>query len=258
MHCRIPQKIQILKFVAEQGIVSAQNVNRYFFSEDKINVIISTMYQLGLARMWYGNIYGGVWQIGDPKLYQLLRTYYPDLSGLKVRPIPMNLVPHYLEMNRIRAVFEKSGHFDIALWLSERLIQAIPVNQRSNICPVKAPDAVFWLMCKSGGQKKFFIECERHYNSTDKRYREMFETYSRRIDAKEGNVVYFCGSREIQRRLINIASKMSVSDEHLRFQLLEDFYNKYLTPPINREQKIKEEVSQEVVQDAKVEQMQTV
>ena len=77
MQGKIPQKIQILKFVAEQRLVSAQDINRYFFSEDKTDVIISTLYQLGVSRMWYGNIKGGVWQISDPKLYQLLKTYYP-------------------------------------------------------------------------------------------------------------------------------------------------------------------------------------
>ena len=83
MHRRIPQKIQILNFIAEQGIVSAEDVNRYFFSEDKINVIISTLYQFGLARMVYGPIQGGLWQINDSKLYQLLKTYYPNLSRYK-------------------------------------------------------------------------------------------------------------------------------------------------------------------------------
>ena len=152
---RIPQKIQFLRFIAEQGIVSAHCINRYFFKENKIDVIISTLYQLGVTRMWYGGAQGGVWQITDGKLYKLLKTYYSDLGGLTVSRIKgTNLVPHFLEMNRIRTVFEKSGHFDMALWLSERVIRAIPVNQRSDICPAqKPPDAVYWVFKKEGGQR---------------------------------------------------------------------------------------------------------
>ncbi len=228
MHQKIPQKIQFLKFVAEQGVVSAQDINRYFFKEDKIDVIISTLYQLGVSRLWYGKTYGGVWKIGDPKLYKLLKIYYPDLWDLKVsRMTGTNLVPHFLEMNRIRTVFEKSGHFDIALWLSERVIRALPVKQRSDICPAKKPpDAVFWIFKEEGGQKKYFLECERHFNSTERRYVEIFESYERREDAHHGNVVFLCGNKRIQRRLLRIQSRYAIGND-FKFLTLEGFYNKY-------------------------------
>jgi len=222
----IPWKIQFLKFITEQGVVSAQDLNRYFFKENKINVIISTLYQLGLSRIWYGSIPGGVWKISDPKLYKLLKIYYPDLWDLKVRRmIGTNLVSHFLEMNRIRTVFERSGHFDVVLWLSERLIRSMSVKERSNICPTnRPPDAVFWLFEKDGGQKKCFLECERHFNSTEKRYREIFESYFWLDDAKDHNVIFLCGSRKIQRRLMSIQSKMFLRSDNFQFLTLEDFY----------------------------------
>ena len=226
--------------------MSAQDINRYFFNPstslmvDKTDVIISTLYQLGVSRMWYGKAYGGVWKIGDPKLYKLLKIYYPDLWDLKVsRMSGTNLVPHFLEMNRIRTVFEKSGHFDMALWLSERLIRAIPVNQRSDICPAKKPpDAVFWVFKKEGGQKKFFLECERHFNSTEKRYREIFESYFWREDAKDHNVIFLCGNPKIQRRLISIQSKMFLSSDNFQFLTLEGFYRNYEQAVVKPEAKV--------------------
>ncbi len=240
MDKRIPQKIQILKFVAEQGIVSAADVNRYFFTEDKTNVILTTMYQLGLANMWYGNVRGGLWQISDPKLYRLLRAYFPDLSGLKVRHVSVNLAPHYLELNRIRTVFEKSGRFDMVLWMSERLLRAIPVDQRSTICPARVPDAVYWVMKKEGGQKKYFLECERHFNSTQQRYREIFESYFWREDAKDQNVVFLCGDQEVRRRLMAIESKMFLRSGNIRFLTLENFYKEYEGRAVEEAAKVEE------------------
>jgi len=239
MDQKIPQKIQFLRFIAEQGVVSAQDINRYFFKENKMDVIISTLYQLGVSRMWYGKTYGGVWKIGDPKLYKLLRIYYPDLWGLKVsRMAGTTLVPHYLEMNHIRTVFEKSGRFDVALWLSERVIRAMPVKHRSDICPAKKPpDAVYWVFKNEGGQKKYFLECERHYNSTEKRYVEIFESYEQRQDTQNRNVVFLCGNRRIQRRLMQIQSRY-INSDNFQFLTLEGFYKSYEQAVVESEAKV--------------------
>ena len=45
----IPQKIYILKFIGEQGIVTVSDVTRYLFQSDKSDVIRITMHQLGIA-----------------------------------------------------------------------------------------------------------------------------------------------------------------------------------------------------------------
>ncbi len=240
MDKRIPQKIRILKFVAEQGIVSAADVNRYFFTEDKTKVVLSTLYQLGLARMWYYNVPGGLWQIKDPKLYRLLRAYYPDLGGMKVRHVSASLAPHYLELNRIRTVIEKFSRLDVALWLSERLIRAMLAGEREHLCPDRVPDAVFWLFKKGGGQKKWFLECERHFNSTQERYREIFESYFWREDAKDNNVIFLCGNPEVQRRLAAIESKMFLRSGSVQIVTLEAFYRKYEGRAVEEAAKVEE------------------
>ena len=226
MHKGIPQKIQILRFIAEQGIVSVKDVNDYFFTQDKTKLILSTLYQLGLNRMWYFNVSGGLWQISDPKLYRLLKAYYPDLAGMKVGHVSFHLAPHYLELNRVRTVIEKSDKVELVKWLSERMLRALPAEERAELCPSRVPDAVFWVVTKDGGQKKFFLECERHLNSTPQRYREVFESYFWRQDARDNNVIFLCGNERIQRRLIAIESKMFLRCS-AQFVTLEGLYRKY-------------------------------
>ena len=70
MQQRITQKLRILRFVAEQTIVSAQEINRYFFTDDRTNLVVSTLYQLGLARMKFGLVPGSLWYIDDPQCRQ--------------------------------------------------------------------------------------------------------------------------------------------------------------------------------------------
>lgn len=244
MHRRIPQKIQILKFVAEQAIVSAQDINRYFFKEDKTNVIVSTLYQLGVAHMIYGLVQGGLWYINDPKLYQLLKTYFPEMFGFKVRSISAPQISHYLELNRIRLALEKSNKINIIHWMSQREILSIPPDQRSSFCPAKIPDAIFWSMSKKNIQNKYFLICERYINSTPERYREIFRSYCEREDVENRNVVYLCGSEFVRRRLLAIEERMGSylePGENFQFVLLEDFYKNYeITPTVKEEEKVPE------------------
>ncbi|MBU0468988.1 MAG: hypothetical protein KJ736_08010, partial [Candidatus Omnitrophica bacterium] len=65
-------KFQILRFVAEQGIVTVDNIkNKFNCKKESVRVIMS---QLGISHYKYGDIQHGLWFIGDQKLFGLLRT----------------------------------------------------------------------------------------------------------------------------------------------------------------------------------------
>lgn len=126
----IPQKIQILKFIAEQGVVTVDDINRGLFEDNKSSIIRVTLHQLKIAHAKFGNIKHGVWYIDKPELFDLLKTFFPNIPALEVKPLLLYQVPHNLEINRIRIALEKASHIAIDQWWSERFIRAL---QRRNL-----------------------------------------------------------------------------------------------------------------------------
>ena len=74
----VPQKIRILKFIAEQGIVRIEDINRHFNPDrDNSRAIRVTLYDMGVGHLRYysSDVKNGVWYIKDVKHYQFLDFY---------------------------------------------------------------------------------------------------------------------------------------------------------------------------------------
>ena len=251
----VPQKIQILKFVGEQGIVSIDDITRHLFARDKFRIVRSTLYHLGLAHIRYRNVYGGLWYIDNPKLFHLLGTYYPRLPAFEVVPIPDHFILHHLELNRIRSAFEHSKEIVIDEWWSERYIRALVPALRVKMCNT-IPDAIFWRKKPDGTRQKFFLEYERALKNNE-RYQELFRAYAKRDDVKERNVIYLCDTPNIRERLSDIelrmaqVGKLDRAGVCFQFLTLESFYKNYENNPPKQEETSNEN-DQRVVQNAQV------
>lgn len=237
----IPQKIHILKFIGEQGIVTVSDVARHLFQSDKSDVVRITMHQLGVTHRQYPGIQNGVWYIDKPQLYELLRSYFPNLPRFYVRPVFHDQIPHYLELNRIRTTFERSSKFIIDQWWSEQYIRSLPPEERSYFSNTKIPDAIFWRKRQDGSLQKYFLEFERSSKAKD-RYETIFCSYAKREDARKRNVIYICLTPLIRERLVNIETKLARAGKLERagvcfqFITLEGFYNSYAVNQLNREE----------------------
>ena len=91
----IPQKIRILKFIAEQGIVTVDDINRGLFKNDKSSSIRVTLHKLDIGHAKFGHIKHGVWYIDKPELFDLLRTYFPHIPALEA-PVLAHTLFHSL------------------------------------------------------------------------------------------------------------------------------------------------------------------
>jgi len=227
-----PLKIQILGFIAQQGIVSLEDINRHFYPDrDNTKAIRVTLYDMGVSHLRYYSpgIKNGVWYIGKQDLYNYLGTWYEEIFYMRVREPLVHLIPHYLELNRIRTAFERDSDWDVDQWLSESLLRAMPVYVREEYCSFKIPDAIFWHKRLDGTRKKFFLEFERSFKNT-KRYVEIFRSYSKREDVQDGNVIYICHTPQIRNKLISTMKKESRSgildctSDYFQFLSLEKFY----------------------------------
>ena len=239
----IPQKIQILKFVAEQGIVSIEDINRYFYPDrDNSKAIRVTLYDMEVSHLRYYSpaIKNGVWYIGKQDVYDFLGTYFEEFFYMRVRSPLVHLIPHYLELNRIRTVIERDSAMVIDKWLKESFLRALPVYVREEYCSFKIPDAIFWRKKKDGTRQKFFLEYERSLKNTN-RYVEIFNAYIKCEDVTDKNVLYICHSTKIKNNLVAIAERQAqigMLDGDCRdfqFLSLEGFYK------WGEEEKIKKE-----------------
>ena len=230
----IPQKIHILKFIGEQGIVTILDVDRHLFQSKKFSYTRVTMHELGIAHMKYREIPNGIWYIDDPKLYETLKSYFPALPPFEVRPVILHHVDHSLELNRIRTAFTKNNLVTIDEWWSENYIRALP---ESGFTSGKIPDAIFWRRRKDGTRQKLFLECERTFKSKE-RYEDIFRTYARREDVKDRNVLYLCQTPTIREDLQAIEQKLADTGKlegaglYFQFVTLESFYKAYEQQPI--------------------------
>ncbi len=228
----IPKKIHILKFIGEQGIVTVFDVARHFFQPDQIATSRVTMHQLGVAHIYHPGIQHGVWFINKSQLHDLLNSYFPDLPQFNVRPVYHYQIPHYLELNRIRTTFEHSKEIIIDEWWSERYILALPAVIRRRFSNSKLSDAIFWRKKSDGSRQKYFLEYERTLKSKD-RYEEIFNSYTKREDVQDRNVIYICQTPAIREELISIETKLGRNGKLaragscFRFITLEGFYNTY-------------------------------
>jgi hypothetical protein len=238
----IPQKIRILKFIAEQGVVTVDDINRGLFKDDKSSIIRVTLHQLKIAHTKFGNIKHGVWYIDKPELFDLLKTYFPNIPAFEVKPLLLYQVPHNLEINRIRIALEKASHIAIDQWWSERFIRALPSPIGGGIAAKNIPDAIFWRRRTDGTKQKFFLEYERTLKNKN-RYEEIFCSYAKREDVSHKNVIYICENDFIREELVRVeaklakAGKLSGTGIYFQFVTLENFYKTYSNNPPNKEEK---------------------
>ncbi|MCK5580261.1 MAG: hypothetical protein KAJ18_03205 [Candidatus Omnitrophica bacterium] len=102
-------KMQILRFVAEQGIVRVSDVMEYFRRWKSEHSVRVTMNDLGITHQPYGVYKYGVWFIEDKKIFEMLKPYYDDIPNFKVRGKSLLVkVQHSLGMNHIRITLENS------------------------------------------------------------------------------------------------------------------------------------------------------
>ncbi len=247
MRGTISQTIQILRFIAEQGLVSIDDINRYLFNENKFRIIRSILYRMGINHIRYCNYYGGLWSIDNQKHYDLLAKYFPQFPEFKVTSVSIGLIPHYLELNQIRIALEKSPKMSISQWWSETYIRALTPSMRAIVSNTKIPDAIFWRKRKDGNQQKFFLEYERSLKSKE-RYEEILSLYANREDVEGKNVVYICKDESIKNELSsieeNLAKRGKIEGISLYFQFitLEDFYKSYPVPnPIQGDDRYEQE-----------------
>ena len=249
----IPQRIKILKFVGEQGIVTLSDVARHLSKPEKIESIRITLHNLGVSKMRYRHEKHGIWFIENPKLYNLLTYYYPGYPLMEVEPVIDNHIPHYLELNRIRIALEQTSQIALDEWWSEHYIRALPESLKGGFNSTNYPDAIFWRKLPDGSRQKYFLEYERNLKNRD-RYNEIFASYSKREDVYDRNVIYLCHTPTIRRNLITIEHTLAQTGQlqteglHFQFVELESFYQSHHSH--NKE--AINEVDQTTLQDAVV------
>ena len=228
---KIPKKIRILKFVAEQGIVSVQNVKGKFDIPDSSDVARKTMSELKIAHVKYGTVKNGVWFIDRQELLESLKNYYPNLPGFSARKIKLHEVPHSLGINHIRLTFEKSSNVEISNWYSEPYLRALESYERDGLSLKKLPDAVFFRKGKNSAVKKHFLEYERTLKSKE-RYEDIFTTYVKREDTEKGSVLYICEHALLKSRILQMLQSIKENCERqgirfrhdiFRFETIEEF-----------------------------------
>ena len=257
-----PLKIQMLRFIAEQGIVSLEDINRHFYPDrNNSKAIRVTLYDMGVSHLRYYSpeVKNGVWYIGKQDLYNYLGTWYEDFFYMRTRTPLVHLIPHYLELNHIRTVLERDSGFNIDKWLSDSLLRFMPVYVREEYCSAKIPDAIFFRTRKDGSQKKFFLEYERSLKNTE-RYKEIFKTYIECEDITEKSVLYICHTPRIRSKLEAIhehQTRYSYGEsDYFQFLNLEAFYEWGAEEKAKKKAKLEEQAV--VKPEAKVEEVQKV
>ena len=226
-------KIQILRFVAEQGVVRVSDVMDYFRKWDSEHSVRVTMNDLGITHQQYGGFRYGVWFIEDKRIFEILKQHYNDIPNFKVRG--KNLLPrvqHSLGINHIRTTMENSKKIKIAKWWSEEYLRALPPFRRDGISMHKIPDAIFWHLRKDGTRQKFFLEYERSLKAP-KRYGQIFQFYDKRHDVKSNNVIYICETDSIKVKLEKIENDLTKGGKikgaglNFKFITLDEFNKAY-------------------------------
>ena len=259
----LPFKIQMLKFIAQQGIVSIEDINRHFYPDrDNSRAIRVTLYDMGVGHLRYysPDVKNGVWYIKDLKHYQYLSFWDPEFSYFKVQKPLVHLSPHYLEINHLRTVIEQDAGLVIKQWLSETWLRSLPPDLRRYYCSAKIPDAIFYKTNKDGSEKKYFLEYERSLKNSE-RYVEIFRSYSKREDVTDGSVLYICHTPHLRNKLIGVMkreSRVGVLDcdsDYFQFLSLEGFYQwgaeeKAKKKDLDSKPEVKSEAQAEVTQTA--------
>ena len=237
---RIPKKIHILKFIAEQGIVTIGDIQRNIGEADDFESIRVILYQLGIGHIKFGDIPHGVWFIKNQSSIEILKTYFKEFPNFPIRNVHLHLVPHALGMNKIRTILEQTSNIKVETWWSENYIRALSPAMRFGISLPKIPDAIFWRLRSDGSRQKFFLEYERTLKNKA-RYFELFQNYAKRSDSQSKSVIYICENDLIKTELERIEGLLVKSGRlegcGLCFQFIT--FNEFCTQykPVNQTRK---------------------
>ena len=228
---KIPMKIKILKYVAEQGLVCVSDVERHLGMKRKTNSIRVTMRQLGLRCLRFGVIKYGVWFVEDRKLFKLLKSYYPNMRDMKPGCWFPYKVYHCLGMNEIRYLMENTKAYRIFNWQSEYVLRAMPMLIRAGFGKVKFPDATFQRRLSDTDIGTYFLEYERS-SKYKVRYERIFKFYAKRPDTGRQNVIYVCEDGGIVQKLKDMETDMArrgliQKDRHFRFLTIDQIRQTY-------------------------------
>ena len=237
----VTQRIKILKFVAEQGVVTLDDVARHLRKPNQNPVIRTALHDCGLAHTKYGEIKHGLWYIQNPKLFnEIKRYYFPYIPSFYVRKLHLHLVDHALELNRIRTTLEQTNRIMLDQWWSEGYIRALPASLGSDGV-AKIPDAIFYRRRTDGSKQIFFLEYERTLKNKE-RYRDIFRFYAKRKDVKNKNVIYLRQDEFIKEQLEEVEARFAKTSEldgaglYFQFIALDDFYKTYSTNNTTQEE----------------------
>lgn len=228
----LPKRIQMLKFVAEQGVVSVDDVRDYFGYLKKSDTPRVVLNQYGLGKAKFGGLRHGIRFINSVDHLNLLHSYFPSMPQFEVMPIQWHLVPHSLGINRIRVLLEKSSDIKICEWLSENYLRALPTFMRDSIPLSRLPDAIFYIEKSEGKKSKYFLEYERSLKNKQ-RYIELFQYDSSRDDVKNKNVIYICKNNQIvnylkrtEKECVRLG-KMDAYGKYFQFLSFDQFVQSY-------------------------------
>lgn len=229
---KVPQKIKILRFIAEQGIVTVNDVQRFLGNRCSLNSMRVALYKLGLGRMQFPNVRHGVWYIKNQEQLDLLKIYYWDFPDISLKEVYLHQVPHALGMNQIRIALEQTDEIDIVEWWSESYIRALHPGMRHGFGTQRYPDAIFWRKRKDGTRQKYFVEYERSLKNRA-RYMRIFEFYANHEEVMNKNVIYICGNEVIVKELMKTeqmlvkSGKIEAVGHCFQFMTFDNFCKRY-------------------------------
>lgn len=230
----VSQRIKIIKYAAEQGVFTLDNLAEYLKKENISSSLRIALYDSGLCHVKYPNIQHGIWFLRNQDILNQIKPFYlPSIPSFYIRPLKMHLVDHALELNKIRNVIEQTNQIKVDEWWSENLIRALlPGLGGLKIAYDKLPDAIFWRRRTDGSRQMFFLEYERTFKNKE-RYKEIFKFYANHHLVKNKNVIYLCQDAPLKQKLEDLeeyfikAGIIKNQSNIFQFITLQDFYQTY-------------------------------
>lgn len=229
----IPKKIKILRFIAEQKIVTARQISKRY--EIKETTAVRLFAKLHLEYIRFGRAGEGIWQIKDKEIMELIAKYYSDSPVFKAKGFVLPEVYHCLRITDIRILLELFFKQRIIDWQSEEYIRSLPAQVRE-FPYEKTPDAVFSVDF-TGEVKRFYLEYERSFKSPG-RYKNIFSFYDNQNHIQAGQIIYVCESTRIK-ELLKRMPKIDVKYVFYTWQELQAKYEMKNEEAVINDQSIK-------------------
>ncbi|MCP4653471.1 MAG: hypothetical protein GY858_08865 [Candidatus Omnitrophica bacterium] len=217
---KIQRRIQILRFIGEQGAVTVEQISRRFGNKESA---VRTLFgKLNLEQVRVGAIRYGLWRVGNQDILDEVNSYYPDRLPLLVRAFVLPELLHSLRVTDIRILLEKSKEIKVTNWVSESALRSMPAQIRE-IPYAKIPDAIFEVEFGKG-IRRFYLEYERTFKNLAK-YKRIFDYYDCRNDIGAKQIIYVTEDCKVKNRLSQLP-KMDPKYVLYSWDELKDKYQK--------------------------------